>query len=55
VSSGSGLWRFVGRCPTHRNAGGAETSNEVSTVIFVKIGGKWKVASARWTPKTLYM
>lgn len=30
----------------------AETSNEVATVVFVKSGGKWKVASAQWTTKT---
>jgi len=28
-----------------------ETSNEVATVVFVKSGGKWKIASAQWTTK----
>jgi ketosteroid isomerase-like protein len=27
-----------------------ENSQEGTTVVFVKIGGKWKIASAQWTP-----
>jgi ketosteroid isomerase-like protein len=30
---------------------GTEASNEVATVVFVKNGGKWKIASAQWTTK----
>ena len=29
-----------------------ETESDSTTVVFVKNGGKWKVASAQWTPKT---
>ena len=29
-----------------------ETESDSTTVVFVKNGGKWKIASAQWTPKT---
>ena len=27
-----------------------ETSEEATTVVFLRSGGKWKIASAQWTP-----
>ena len=31
---------------------GKESSQEATTVVFVKSSGKWKVASAQWSPVT---
>jgi ketosteroid isomerase-like protein len=31
---------------------GKESSQEATTVVFVKSSGKWKIASAQWSPVT---
>ena len=31
---------------------GKENSRDATTVVFVKSSGKWKIASAQWTPIT---
>ncbi|MGH9408816.1 MAG: nuclear transport factor 2 family protein [Vicinamibacterales bacterium] len=36
----------------HTSTSPTETSRVATTVVFVRVSGKWKIASAQWTPIT---